>query len=117
MLSKRIQFLFIIGIGTQLVSSSKILMVTLAGTKSHKVPFLELGKGLGERGHNVTFMNAFPTDNHSPFVHEIYPTNLVLYIENFTNWDLLGPKMKGRRMPIPITDVFKFGYQVRKDIQ
>ncbi len=112
MYSKQIQFLLIFSIGTQFVAGSRILMVTLAGTKSHKVPFLELGKGLSEHGHNVTFVNAFPTENPTVAVNEINPTNLVLYIKNFTNWDLLGPKLRGQ-MPVPIVDVFKFGYEVK----
>lgn len=87
-------------------------MITLAGTKSHKIPFLELAKGLTERKHNVTFINAFPTEVQNSLIEEINPTNLVLYIRNFTNWDLLGPKMKGE-LPVPVIDVFKFGYQVR----
>lgn len=86
-------------------------MITLAGTKSHKIPFLELAKGLVERKHNVTFINAFPTEARNPFIEEINPTNLVLYIKNFTNWDLLGAKLRGE-MPVPVIDIFKFGYQV-----
>lgn len=113
MFSKQIQFLLILSISTQFANGSRILMVTLAGTKSHKIPFLELGKGLSERGHNVTFINAFPTENPMSSIHEINPTNLVLYIKNFTNWDLLGPKLRGE-MPVPIIDAFKFGYQVKK---
>lgn len=111
MLSNRIQFLLVFGISTQIVNGSRILMVTLAGTKSHKIPFLELGKGLAERGHNITFVNAFPTDSPNSLIDEINPTNLVLYIKNFTNWDLLGPKLRGQ-MPVPIIDIFKFGYEV-----
>lgn len=112
MLSNQIQFLLVFSISTQIVNASRILMVTLAGTKSHKIPFVELGKGLSERGHNLTFVNAFPTDSPNPLIDEINPTNLVMYIKNFTNWDLLGPKLRGQ-MPVPIIDIFKFGYEVR----
>lgn len=106
-----LQFLLIFGIGAHIIDGSKILMITLAGTKSHKIPFLELGKGLAERGHNVTFMNAFPEEILDPLVEEINPANLVLYIRNYTDWDLLGRKLSGQ-MPVSIVNAFKFGYQV-----
>ncbi|XP_071441381.1 uncharacterized protein [Hetaerina americana] len=41
---------------------ARILMVTLGGTKSHKIPFLELGRALIRRGHSVTLISAFPPD-------------------------------------------------------
>lgn len=41
---------------------ANILMITMGGTKSHKIPFFELAKGLIPRGHNITFLNAFPSD-------------------------------------------------------
>lgn len=97
----------------QTVKTSKILMITLAGTKSHKIPFLELGRGLTIRGHNVTFVSAFPNGKTVSYVdiEEINPFNLVAYVKNFTNWDLLGRKMQGK-MPVSPIDIFKFGYQV-----
>lgn len=41
---------------------ANILMITMGGTKSHKIPFWELARGLIPRGHNITFLNAFPSD-------------------------------------------------------
>lgn len=41
---------------------ANILMITMGGTKSHKIPFFELARGLIPRGHNITFLNAFPSD-------------------------------------------------------
>lgn len=111
MYSIRIHFVLLFSLCARFVENSNILMVTLAGTKSHKVPFNALGKGLAERRHNITFVNAFPAENPHPLIDEIYPTNLVMYIKNFTNWDLLGPRLRGE-MPVPIADVFKFAYQV-----
>jgi 2-hydroxyacylsphingosine 1-beta-galactosyltransferase len=85
----------------------------MGGTKSHKIPFWELAKGLINRyvrrwngmesfypiknssfykssGHNVTFLNGFPADFSFEGLVEITPTNLVHYIQNYTNWDLVG---------------------------
>lgn len=41
-------------------------------------------------GHNITFLNGFPADFHVDGLVEITPTTLVQYIQNYTNWDLLG---------------------------
>lgn len=41
-------------------------------------------------GHNITFLNGFPADFHVDGLVEITPTNFVQYIQNYTNWDLLG---------------------------
>lgn len=62
----------------------------MGGTKSHKIPFWELAKGLINRGHNITFLSGFPADFHVEGLVEITPTNFVQYIQNYTNWDLLG---------------------------
>ncbi|KAG8223579.1 UDP-glycosyltransferase [Ladona fulva] len=53
-------------------SGARILMVTLGGTKSHKIPFLELGRGMTRRGHSVTLMSAFPP-SESPLPQEPSP--------------------------------------------
>ncbi|XP_046665679.1 UDP-glucosyltransferase 2-like [Homalodisca vitripennis] len=93
-----------------MVNSANILMLTLGGTKSHKVPFLALGQGLVSRGHQVTLVSAFPKDGDSP-VEEVSPLGLVLYVRNFTNWDLLGPKLRGEEA-VSIIDVIRYSYQV-----
>lgn len=90
---------------------ANILMTTLGGTKSHKVPFWELARGLIPKGHNVTFINAFPAEFHLPGLEEITPSEFVVYIRNYTNWDLLGARMRSEEPVHPI-DVIKYGYEV-----
>lgn len=87
-------------------------MVTLGGTKSHKIPFWELSRGLIQRGHNITFLSAFPPDFYLEGLEEITPAGLVFYVRNFTNWDLLGARMRGED-PLHILDILRFPYQVR----
>ena len=90
---------------------ARILMATMGGTKSHKIPFLALARGLISRGHNVTFVNAFPQDSEYPGLEEITPLNFVLYVKNYTNWDLLGMRMSGQEA-VPPADVLRYGYYV-----
>ncbi|ETN60417.1 hypothetical protein AND_007961 [Anopheles darlingi] len=92
-------------------SASDILMITMGGTKSHKIPFLELAKGLIPRGHNVTFLNGFPADFTFNGLQEVTPSGLVEYIRNYTNWDLLGARMRGD-LPLSVWDVFRFPWQI-----
>lgn len=92
---------------------ANILMITMGGTKSHKIPFFELARGLIPRGHNVTFLNAFPSDFYLEGLEEVTPTSYVVYINNFTNWDLVGARIKGEE-PVPLLDMIKFGYEVPK---
>ncbi|KAI9583256.1 UDP-glucosyltransferase 2 [Glossina fuscipes] len=87
-----------------------IFMVTMGGTKSHKIPFWELAKGLISRGHNITFLSGFPSDFHMNGLHEVTPAGLVEYIQNYTNWDLLGARMSGR-MPISFWDGLRYAFQ------
>lgn len=84
-------------------------MVTLGGTRSHKIPFLELARGLIARGHNVTFINAFPPDSEIVGLEEVTPMNLVFYVRNYTDWDLLGIRMSGSE-PVPPADVLRYAY-------
>ncbi|CAO1440524.1 unnamed protein product [Diamesa serratosioi] len=91
-------------------SGENIFMVTMGGTKSHKIPFWELARGLISRGHNITFLSGFPADFALDGLEEITPTTLVQYIQNYTNWDLLGRRMRGD-MPIPFWDVIRYGYE------
>jgi hypothetical protein len=41
-------------------------------------------------GHNITFLSGFTADFNIDGLVEITPTNFVQYIQNYTNWDLLG---------------------------
>ncbi|KAJ9589989.1 hypothetical protein L9F63_016881, partial [Diploptera punctata] len=93
----------------EFAGGSRILMATMGGTKSHKIPFLALARGLISRGHNVTFVNAFPQDSEYPGLEEITPLNFVLYVKNYTNWDLLGMRMSGQEA-VPPADVLRYGY-------
>lgn len=66
---------------------------------------------LFSRGHNITFLNGFPSDFHINGLHEVTPAGLVEYIQNYTNWDLLGARMSGE-MPISIWDGVRYAFEV-----
>ncbi|XP_060532206.1 UDP-glucosyltransferase 2 [Cylas formicarius] len=91
-------------------SCANILMITMGGTKSHKIPFWELARGLIPRGHNFTFLSAFPSDFLLSGLEEITPTELVFYVRNFTNWDLVGARMRGEE-PVHPWDMMRYGYE------
>ncbi|EDV38206.1 uncharacterized protein Dana_GF11027 [Drosophila ananassae] len=101
---------FILIICTCYALAADILMATQGGTKSHKIPFWELAKGLISRGHNITFLNGFPADFHVEGLHEVTPAGLVEYIQNYTNWDLLGSRMAGE-MPIKPWDGLRYAFE------
>lgn len=82
----------------------------MGGTKSHKIPFWELARGLIPRGHNITFLNAFPSDFIIEGLEEVTPASFVFYVRNFTNWDLVGAKMRGEE-PVPLFDMIRYGYE------
>lgn len=63
------------------------------------------------RNHSVTFISAFPADFHMQGLEEITPAGLVFYVRNYTNWDLVGSKMRGEE-PVPMEKVVDFGYRV-----
>lgn len=86
-------------------------MITLGGTKSHKIPFWELAKGLTSREHNITFISPFPQDFVMDGLEEITPASLVFYVKNFTNWDLVGARMRGEEPVHPI-DMMRYPYEV-----
>lgn len=95
-----------------LVTASDILMITMGGTKSHKIPFWELARGLIGRQHNVTFLNGFLADFTLDGLHEITPAGLVNYIQNYTqNWDLVGARMRGD-LPISLWDAIRYPLEV-----
>ncbi|XP_002061112.3 2-hydroxyacylsphingosine 1-beta-galactosyltransferase [Drosophila willistoni] len=95
---------------TSSVLAADILMATMGGTKSHKIPFWELAKGLIVRGHNITFLSGFPADFHLDGLHEVTPAGLVEFIHNYTNWDLLGSRMAGE-MPIKPWDGLRYAFE------
>lgn len=94
-----------------LCTCANIFMITMGGTKSHKIPFWELARGLIPRGHNITFVNAFPADFYLEGLEEITPASFVFYVKNFTNWDLVGARMRGEE-PVPPLDMLRYGYEV-----
>ncbi|XP_056630898.1 UDP-glucosyltransferase 2 [Diorhabda sublineata] len=94
-----------------LCTCANILMITMGGTKSHKIPFWELAKGLIPRGHNITFINAFSADFHMRGLEEITPVSVVFYVRNFTNWDLVGARMRGEE-PVPPQDMVRYATEV-----
>ncbi|GAB0092737.1 UDP-glucuronosyltransferase [Sergentomyia squamirostris] len=106
----RLSLIILSWIQISLTLAADILMVTMGGTKSHKAIFMELSKGLIPRGHNVTFLNGFPADSHIAGLQEITPAGLVEYIQNYTNWDLLGARMRGD-MPIGMWDIIRYPYE------
>lgn len=83
----------------------------MGGTKSHKIPFWELARGLTSRTHNITFISGFTADFMIPGVEEITPAGLVFYIKNFTNWDLLGARMRGEE-PVSPLDIMRYPHEV-----
>ncbi|XP_052126654.1 UDP-glucosyltransferase 2-like [Frankliniella occidentalis] len=92
---------------------SNILMVTMGGTRSHKVPFMALGRALVQKGHNVTFLSAFPPARDSPEepgFEEITPLGLVLYVRNYTDWDLVGARFRGEE-PVPWDQALAYTYE------
>ncbi|XP_037293404.1 UDP-glucosyltransferase 2 isoform X2 [Manduca sexta] len=89
---------------------SDILMITMGGTKSHKIPFWALAKGLIRRGHNITFISGFQPDFHLDGLEEIAPEGLVSYVRNFMSSDLVGARMRGEE-PVAVTDILRYGYE------
>ncbi|XP_035437704.2 UDP-glucosyltransferase 2 [Spodoptera frugiperda] len=89
---------------------SDILMITMGGTKSHKMPFWELARGLIRRDHNITFISAFPADFHITGLEEIAPEGLVTYVRNYMSFDLVGARMRGEDQ-MPLKDVLRYGYE------
>ncbi|KAJ8927981.1 hypothetical protein NQ314_019509 [Rhamnusium bicolor] len=43
-------------------------------------------------------------------LEEITPAGLVFYVRNFTNWDLVGSRMKGEE-PVPPLEMVRYGYE------
>ncbi|XP_072940025.1 UDP-glucosyltransferase 2 [Epargyreus clarus] len=89
---------------------SDILMVTMGGTKSHKMPFWELARGLIRRGHNITLISAFAPDFHIEGLEEIAPEGLAAYVRSYMTLDLVGAKMRGEE-PLSLTNILRYGYE------
>ncbi|XP_022114691.2 UDP-glucosyltransferase 2 [Pieris rapae] len=89
---------------------SDILMITMGGTKSHKIPFWELARGLIRRGHNITLISAFQPDFHLQGLEEIAPEGLASFIRSYMSLDLVGARMRGEE-PLPYKDIVRFGYE------
>ena len=73
------------------------------------------GRALVDKGHNVTFMSAFPPARDSPDepgFEEVTPLGLVLYVRNFTDWDLVGARFRGEE-PVPWDQALAYTYEVR----
>lgn len=62
-------------------------------------------------GHNITFLNGFQADFQIEGLVEITPMSFVQYIQNYTNWDLLGRRMRNQQ-PVPIFDVLRYPIEV-----
>jgi len=88
-------------------------MMTLGGTKSHKIPFYEIANALEKRGHKITLLSGFK--NEKATIKEIVPKAVQSYIEKFSNRDMLGARMVGK-LPVPIVDVLRYPIQVCKEL-
>lgn len=64
----------------------------------------------------MTFLSGFPADFSHDGLQEITPAGLVDYIQNYTNWDLVGARMRGD-LPISLWDVMRYGFEVIYIIQ
>jgi len=74
-----------------------------------------LARGLVSRGHNITLLTAFPATRESkeeppPGLEEITPSNFVDYVRNYTNWDLVGARIRGEE-PVPWSRVLAYTYE------
>ncbi|XP_075159077.1 UDP-glucuronosyltransferase 2A1-like [Haematobia irritans] len=99
--------IWMILISLQLSTAEHILMITMGGTKSHKIPFWELAKGLIGKGHHVTFLNGFKPDFQMDGLKEITPLPLVEYIDNFTDWDLVGARY-AQNAPVSVWQALRY---------
>ncbi|CAD6993942.1 unnamed protein product [Ceratitis capitata] len=86
-------------------------MITIAGTKSHKIPFSALADGLIRRGHQVTFVSGFEANGTRLTIKEVAPKPLVNYIRNYMNVDLVGARFAGKS-PIPVWRALRYAAEV-----
>ncbi|CAG9583081.1 unnamed protein product [Danaus chrysippus] len=85
-------------------------MITMGGTKSHKIPFLELARGLLRRNHNITLLSPFTPDFHIDGLEEITPEGLMSFVRGYMTFDLVGARMRGEE-PLPYMDIIRYGYE------
>ncbi|XP_054088855.1 UDP-glucosyltransferase 2-like [Zeugodacus cucurbitae] len=79
--------------------AANILMITMGGTKSHKIPFLALANGLIPRGHQITFVSGFKSDAIHKGLEEVAPVPLISYIQEYMDLDLVGARYE-RKPPL-----------------
>lgn len=60
-------------------------------------------------------MSGFPADFALDSLTEVTPPSFAQFIQNYTNWDLLGKRMKGE-MPVSFWDVLKYPIEVRLNL-
>ncbi|XP_054728631.1 UDP-glucuronosyltransferase 2A1-like [Anastrepha obliqua] len=87
--------------------AENILMITMCGTKSHKIPFMALANGLISRGHHITFLSGFKPEVQHNGLEEVTPTPFVNYIQNYMDWDLVGARYEGKS-PIPVWRALRY---------
>ena len=63
------------------------------------------------RGHHITFVNGFRPEFHLNGLREMTPTSLVNYIENFTDWDLVGARLENKN-PVSIWQALQYPAEV-----
>lgn len=59
----------------------------------------------------MSFISPFPPNKPVEGILEITPLGLVFYVKNYTDWDLLGSRLKGEE-PLSPADIFRYGYEV-----
>ncbi|XP_020281155.1 UDP-glucuronosyltransferase 2C1 [Pseudomyrmex gracilis] len=107
------QLVLVVGLSSLIESllAYNVLMATMGGTKSHTVPFVALGTSLRSRGHNVTLLSAFPGPAANNGLHELVPSILEAYVENFTSeWDLVGARFRNE-LPISPWDAMRYAWE------
>lgn len=60
----------------------------------------------------MTFLSGFPADGVQDGLEEIAPLALAEFITNFTNYDLLGARLRNQ-LPVSLWDVIRYPVEVR----
>lgn len=63
------------------------------------------------RGHYVTLLSGFKPDFHLNGLKEIAPLQFVQYIENFTDWDLVGSRY-AHKAPLSVWKALRYPAEV-----
>ncbi|CAL8109965.1 unnamed protein product [Orchesella dallaii] len=77
------------------VESANIAFFFGVATYSHRIPAWPLATELAERGHNVTFISAFPAKKPHPKILDYAPRKLVEWIVSWDDIDLLADRKQG----------------------